>query len=214
VTAIGVSLWAAPGAPVVVRELSFTVPAAGSLVVHGPTGSGKSTVLRAIAGAPLVAEGVLGLDDVEASRLPLDQRAGRITLVGQRPFLVAGTVRENLELGRLASGPAIDDVVARCGLLSLLGRSPRGLEEEVGEEGRLLSAGERTRVALARAVLRDPGVLLLDEVGAHLDDDALDALRLSLGVFLGARTVIEAAHERPLLLEAPTLWLPQLARTP
>jgi ABC-type transport system involved in cytochrome bd biosynthesis fused ATPase/permease subunit len=213
VTAIGASLLAAPGAPVVLRAISFTVPPAGSLVVEGPTGSGKSTLLRAIAGAPLVADGSLRLDDVEASAVPLSERVAQLALVAQRPFLVAGTVRENLELGRRSSDAEIDDVVGRCGLRTLLGRSPRGLDEEVGEQGRLLSAGERTRVALARAVLRQPGVLLLDEVGAHLDDTALEELRRSLDSFLHARTVIEVAHERPLLLGVPVLRLAELVGT-
>lgn len=206
------ALVAAPGGPVVVDGLSVAVPAAGALVVTGPTGSGKSTMLRAIAGAPLCVRGSVRVGNAEAAGLSARQRSSLIAAVDQQPFLVDGTIRDNLLLGA-ATRPdaAVDDAVARCGLTSLLSRSPRGLDERVGEEGRLLSAGERTRIVLARAVLRNPGVLLLDEVGAHLDDASLVVLRASLGAFLAARTVIEAAHDRPLLAGAPRLELASVA---
>lgn len=207
VAALRATLVAAPGAPVVVESLSFSVPAVGALVLTGPTGSGKSTVLRAIAGAPLCVGGAVRVGNADAAGLSARQRSSLLAVVDQEPFLVDGTILENLLLGSSAPDDLVDDAIASCGLASLLSRSPRGLDEHVGEEGRLLSAGERTRVVLARAVLRKPGVLLLDEVGAHLDDASLVVLRASLGTFLAARTVIEAAHDRPLLVDAPRLEL-------
>ncbi len=196
-----------PDSEVVVDGLDLLVRAGTSLVITGPTGSGKSTVLRAVAGAPLVASGSLLLGNAAPTALSDRQRAALLAMVDQRPALVAGTLRENLLLGGRASAEALEDAVERCGLMDLLHRSPRGLDEEVGEEGRLLSAGERTKVALARAVLRAPGVLLLDEVGAHLDATALEELRDGLEGFLASRTVLEAAHDRALLVGVPTLSL-------
>jgi ABC-type transport system involved in cytochrome bd biosynthesis fused ATPase/permease subunit len=208
VTASSVALVAAPGSAVVVDALSFTVPAGGALVVTGPTASGKSTILRAIAGAPLCVRGSLRVGNADAARLSARQRSSLLAVVDQHPFLLDGSLRDNLLLGGVACSDAVlDDAVARCGLTSLLSRSVRGLDELVGEEGRLLSAGERTRLALARAMLRESGVVLLDEVGAHLDDASLVVLRGALSAFLATRTVIEAAHERPLLVDAPRLEL-------
>lgn len=208
VSALAAMLVAAPGGPTVLGDLSFVVPAAGALVVTGPTGSGKTTLLRAILGAPLCVRGAVHVGNADAAGLSARQRSTLLAVVDQHPFLVDGTIRDNLLLGATgATDAAIDDAVARCGLASLLSRCPRGLDEQVGEGGRRLSAGERTRIALARAVLRDPGVLLLDEVGAHLDDASLVVLRASLGPFLARRTVLEAAHDRPLLAEAPCLEL-------
>jgi ABC-type transport system involved in cytochrome bd biosynthesis fused ATPase/permease subunit len=136
------------------------------------------------------------------------QRAATFGFVEQKPFLVAGTFRQNLELGGGPQDPELlADVARRCGLAPLLERLGAGLDSPVGEDGRLLSAGERTRVAVARIVLRKPGVVLLDELGAHLDDAALDALRAGLADFLATRTVIEAAHLRPLLVGAPAVQL-------
>jgi ABC-type transport system involved in cytochrome bd biosynthesis fused ATPase/permease subunit len=211
VWASGVALVAVPGGPVVAGDLSFEVPAGGALVVTGPTGSGKSTLLRALMGAPLVADGELRLGNAKPAVLSPRQRSAMLSIVEQHPLVVAGTIRENLELGTPGVDlGAITDAIERCGLSPLVARSALGLDQQVGEEGRLLSAGERARLALARAVLREPGVLLLDELGAHLDDAALEGLRVTLGGFLASRTVIEAAHERPLLVSSSRLHLGSL----
>jgi ABC-type transport system involved in cytochrome bd biosynthesis fused ATPase/permease subunit len=143
------------------------------------------------------------------------QRSALFAIVDQHPLVVSGSIRENLELGTSGLDPGVlADVTERTGLGALAASSPKGLDQQVGEEGRLLSAGERARLALARAVLRDPGVLLLDEIGAHLDDAALAGLRSSLGAFLGSRTVIEVAHERPLLVDSPRLHLGSVMAAP
>jgi ABC-type transport system involved in cytochrome bd biosynthesis fused ATPase/permease subunit len=202
----------AVGAPTVIEHLDLDIAARGSLVLRGPTGSGKSSVLRALAGWPLVVDGTLRVGNADPAALSPRQRSATFGVVEQRPFLVAGTLRENLELGGAPRDPdALAEVARRCGLGPLLEREGGGLDALVGEDGRLLSAGERTRVALARIVLREPGVVLLDEVGAHLDDGALTVLRGALGEFLATRTVVEAAHERPLLDAAPSVELASTA---
>lgn len=198
------------GAPVV-GPVRLAVPALGSLVITGPSGCGKTSLLRAIAGAPLVAEGTVLVGNADPQTMSGRQRAALIAVVDQRPFIASGSLRDNLVLGCSPLDDAtLRDALDRCGLDELAdGRL--GLDAPVGEEGRRLSAGERTRLAVARAVVRTPGVLLLDEVGAHLDDAALDRLRGSLAEFLATRTVIEAAHGRALVSGAPTLDLGALA---
>jgi ABC-type transport system involved in cytochrome bd biosynthesis fused ATPase/permease subunit len=208
VRAIDLAVVPAPGAPTVATGLDFEVPAGGTLVLRGPTGSGKTSVLRAIAGRPLVVGGTLRVGNADPFAMSARHRAATFGFVEQRPFLVAGTLRDNLALGGgQRDTELLVDVARRCGLGALLDRPGGGLDGQVGEDGRLLSAGERTRVALARVVLREPGVVLLDEVGAHLDDAALGTLRAALTEFLSTRTVVEAAHERPLLDDAPNVVL-------
>jgi len=206
VTVRDATLRTATESPPVLHGLSFAVPAKGSLVITGPSGAGKTTLLRAIAGAPLIVDGTMTVGNADPTGLSARQRAALLCVVDQRPFLADGSIRDNLVLGlrRWRDGD-IARAVTCCGLGPLVSSSPLGLDARVGEEGRLLSAGERTRVALARAVVRAPGVLLLDEVGAHLDDEALSELRREMGGFLAARTVIEVAHDRVLLVDAPTL---------
>jgi ABC-type transport system involved in cytochrome bd biosynthesis fused ATPase/permease subunit len=198
----------------IIEDLSFFVGPGGSLVLAGPSGSGKTTVLRAIAGALPAARGAILVGNSDPTRFSARQRCALLAAVDQRPCLVAGTLRDNLVLGLGAvDDEALNGAIERCGLMPLVERAAGGLGAQVGEEGRLLSAGERTRVALCRAVLRDPGVLLLDEVGAHLDDASLVALRHSLSEFLSTRTVIEVAHDRTLQADAPRIDLGLMAGT-
>jgi ABC-type multidrug transport system fused ATPase/permease subunit len=164
-------------------------------------------------GERIVARGVVQIGNALPSGFSPRQRSALLAIVDQQPLVVMGSIRENLELGAPGlSSLRITDAVERCGLGDLVARSSLGLDQQVGEEGRLLSAGERTRLALARAMLRAPGVLLLDEIGAHLDDAALAELRQALGAFLASRTVVEVAHGRPLLDTAPRLELGSLVR--
>jgi ABC-type transport system involved in cytochrome bd biosynthesis fused ATPase/permease subunit len=166
-------------------------------------------------GAPLVAGGDLRVGNATPVGLSPRQRSALFGIVDQQPLVVAGSIRENLELGQSALDlDVLADVIARCGLSALVARSAQGLDQQVGEEGRLLSAGERARLALARVVLRKPGVLLVDEIGAHLDDAALAELRAGLRAFLASCTVIEVAHDRPLLAASPRLDLGALVVAP
>jgi ABC-type transport system involved in cytochrome bd biosynthesis fused ATPase/permease subunit len=204
----GASLAPAAGAAACVVGLDAVVAAGAHLVVTGPSGCGKTTLLRAVAGQGHVTRGSLRVGNADAAALSVRQRAATIAMVDQRPFVVDGSLRDNLVLGLAPqTDEELEGALDACELTALLARSHLGLDQPVGEAGRLLSAGERTRLVLARAVVRAPGVLLLDEVGAHLDDGTLDALRDRLASFLAARTVIEAAHGRPLLDAAPRLEL-------
>ena len=119
----------------------------------------------------------------------------QIAWVPQRPYLVRGTIADNLRLaGAGASGKALARAAEQSGLSGLLERLPHGLETPVGEGGLTLSAGERQRIAIARAVLRDAPLVLLDEPTAHLDADRELSLAQTLGPWLESRTVLVAAH--------------------
>jgi ATP-binding cassette subfamily C protein CydCD len=207
IDAVGLLVSAVPGGAPVAAPVTVSVPDGGRLLVSGPSGSGKSTLLRALSGEPLVVGGELVAGGAEPARWSPELRRDLVAMVDQRPLVVAGSIYDNLVLGRPASRGDAQRAALACMLGGLLERSPAGLDTQVGEEGRLLSAGERVRVALARAVLREPRLLLLDEVGAHLDGATIDSLRTSLRSFLDGRTVVETAHGRPLLLDAPTIEL-------
>ena len=115
--------------------------------------------------------------------------------VPQRPTLVRGTLEDNLRLGNPGATDAeVVRALERSGLDGLVARLPIGLATPVGEGGLTLSAGERQRIAIGRAVLRDVPVVLLDEPTAHLDADREDSLRTRLEPWLEGRTVVVAAH--------------------
>jgi ATP-binding cassette subfamily C protein CydD len=164
--------------------LSFEVPAGGRLVLVGPSGAGKSSLLEALA----------GWLPPRSGRVAMPQGA-RVALAGQRPWIFAGTLADNIRLGDpQASDAAVRAAAEAAQVQRFASRLPDGLATRVGEHGLGLSGGEARRVALARALLRDPKVLLLDEPTAFLDPDTEAALLAALDRFARGRTVLVASH--------------------
>lgn len=197
---VGVS-FSHPGRPSPVLEGADLAVAPGEhLAVVGPSGAGKSTLLSLLLGFVVPDEGLVEVGGVDLRQLDPEEWRRQLAWVPQRPYLVHGTLWQNLSLGEPGAGRrAVDEVVGLCGLSPLVQRLPDGLTTPVGEGGATLSAGERQRVALARAVLRDAPLVLLDEPADHLDPESEVALRHGLAPWLDGRTVVEAAHRRTLL---------------
>lgn len=164
--------------------LSFEVPAGGRLALVGPSGAGKSSLLEALA----------GWLPPQSGRVAMPQGA-RVALAGQRPWIFAGTLADNIRLGDPeASDAAVRAAAEAAQVQRFASRLPEGLATRVGEHGLGLSGGEARRVAVARALLRDPRVLLLDEPTAFLDPDTEAALLAALDRFARGRTVLVASH--------------------
>ena len=179
----------------VLDGLSLDVAFGEHVAVTGESGSGKSTLLAVILGFVVPSGGRLTLGGVELGELDVRDWRRQIAWVPQRPYLVRGTIADNVRLaGTGASGKALARAAEQSGLSGLLERLPHGLETPVGEGGLTLSAGERQRIAIARAVLRDAPIVLLDEPTAHLDADRELSLAQTLGPWLESRTVLVAAH--------------------
>lgn len=190
-----------PGRAVPALERFDLVVGAGEHVaLVGPSGSGKSTVVGLILGFVEPESGRVlggGLDLGGAGR---EAWRAQVSWVPQRPQLLHGSFAENLRIGRPdASLEELEGVVELVGLGHLLSGLPRRLATPLGEGGLALSAGERSRVAIARAVLRDAPMVVLDEPVAHLDEVTADALCLALSTWFESKTVLLAAH-RPSLL--------------
>jgi ABC-type multidrug transport system fused ATPase/permease subunit len=139
--------------------------------------------------------GKLTVGDVDLGDIPISDWRRQIAWVPQRPYLVRGTIADNLRLGDSgANAGALAHAVESSGLSGLVERLPQGLRTPVGEGGLTLSAGERQRIAIARAMLRDAPIMLLDEPTAHLDAARELSLAETLGPWLESRTVLVAAH--------------------
>lgn len=170
--------------------------------VIGRIGSGKSTLLRVFSGLAEPSDGTILLDNTEISAIhPSDVRRA-IGYQSQGSALLRGTIRDNLAIARPGASDA--DMVAACavsGVLDLIKTNPRGLDLQINEAGQGLSGGQKQSLLLARAILRDPQILLLDEPTASMDDQTEAKFITDLQTWAAGRTVIVATHRmRPLAL--------------
>ncbi|GAA0282652.1 hypothetical protein GCM10009539_83320 [Cryptosporangium japonicum] len=183
-----------------VRDTSLVVREGTVTALTGPSGTGKSTLLAVLLGFVRPERGRVRIGDVDLAELDPDVWRGHLAWVPQRPTLVAGTIADNIRLGRL---DATDAEVARAAtdaeLADVIAGRPDGLATVLGEDGAGLSAGERQRVGLARAFLRDPRIVLLDEPTANLDGDSEERVLTGLRRLVDGRTAVLVAH-RPALL--------------
>ncbi|MFF5777485.1 thiol reductant ABC exporter subunit CydD [Streptomyces virginiae] len=182
------------------RPVSLTVGPGECVALTGPSGAGKSTLLQVLLGFVTPTAGRIRVAGVDLAELSPAQWRQQIAWVPQRPHLFAGTIAENVRLARAgASDAEVAEALKDAGAWEFVTALPRGVETPLGEGGVGLSAGQRQRLALARAFLADRPVLLLDEPTAALDGETeagiVDAVRrLSTG-----RTVLLVVH-RPALL--------------
>ncbi len=184
----------------VLDGLSLTLAPEEVLAVTGPSGCGKSTLLGVLLGLVAPHAGSVSIGGVELAELDLDAWRSQLAWVPQRPHLFAASIADNIRLGRpRASREQLWHAVAVAGLEDVVDRLPRGLDAMLGDRGAGLSAGERQRIALARAFLRDAPLLLLDEPTASLDGATEERVLCGVRELLRGRTAVIAAH-RPALV--------------
>ncbi|WP_243077049.1 ABC transporter ATP-binding protein [Microbacterium sp. SS28] len=179
----------------VLRGVSFTVPRGSRVALVGPSGAGKSTTLALIERFYDPTDGAVLLDGADVRTLDRGALRAQLGYVEQDAPTLAGTIAENL---RLASPAASDDdcerVLRAVNLGEVLERSPLGIEAPVGESGVMLSGGERQRLAIARALLAAPPILLLDESTSSLDGLNEQRMRDAIDAVATGRTLIVIAH--------------------
>ncbi|MFD5266838.1 thiol reductant ABC exporter subunit CydD [Streptomyces sp. NPDC058335] len=183
-----------------VSDVSFTVAPGETVALVGPSGVGKSTLLNALLGFVRPAEGRVSVGGADLADIDLEQWRSRIAWVPQHPHLYAGTIADNVRLAR----PDADDAAVRgalgdAGALEFVDALPAGAGTVLGEDGAGLSAGQRQRLALARAFLADRPVLLLDEPTAALDGETEAEVVTAVRRLAAGRTVLLVVH-RPALL--------------
>ena len=177
------------------RDFDLAVPAGSTLGIVGATGSGKSTIVKLLLRLYAVQSGRILLDGQPIETLRLEDLRRAIGLVSQEVFLFHGSVADNIAYGSFgATRAAIAAAAALAEAAGFIEALPQGYDTVVGERGQRLSGGQRQRIALARVILKDPPVLILDEATAAVDNETEAAIQRSLEEITRQRTTLMIAH--------------------
>jgi ATP-binding cassette subfamily B protein len=194
------------GARPVLRELNLKIQPGEMIGLVGHSGAGKTTLINLICRFYDASEGAILADGVDIRSYPIAEYRSHIGIVLQEPFLFYGTIAENIAYGR--PDAAREEIVAAARAArahEFILRLPDGYDSSVGERGQSLSGGERQRISIARALLIDPRILILDEATSSVDTETEHEIQLALENLIQGRTTIAIAHRLSTLRRADRL---------
>lgn len=192
----------------VLKNINIQVSAGKTIAIVGPTGSGKSTITKLLLGfyKPTSGEVIFAGRDIETCD-PQDLRS-QIGLVSQDVFLFQGTIYENIAYGKPgATKEEVIQAARKAHAWEFIERLPQGLDTLIGERGQKLSGGQRQRLSLARVILKDPPVLILDEATSAVDNETESIIQASLAEATRGRTTIVIAHRLSTVTMADTIYV-------
>ena len=183
-----------PGVPVV-KDFSLTVPGGSVVALVGPSGAGKTTLTDLVSRFYDPTSGAILLNGIDLRRLKLGTYRRLLAVVQQETFLFDGSVRENISYGlRGATESQVIDAAQRANAHAFITQLPDGYDTLIGERGFKLSGGQRQRISIARAILADPQILVLDEATSNLDTESEQLIQSALAELLKQRTTFVIAH--------------------
>lgn len=189
-----------------VKDVSISVPAGKTVALVGATGSGKSTLIKLLLRFYPVNAGEIRIDGIPIDSLTLASLRQSIGLVSQDVFLFEGSVRDNIAYGN-PDATAADVLTAAksAEAMEFISQLPNGMDTLVGERGVKLSGGQRQRISLARAILKNPAILILDEATSAVDNETEAAIQKSLATISRDRTVLVVAHRLSTIVAADNI---------
>jgi ATP-binding cassette subfamily B multidrug efflux pump len=179
----------------VLKDVNIYVGPGKTLAIVGPTGAGKSTIAKLLSRFYETKKGTITVDGYDVQKITLNSLHKQMGVVLQEPFLFSGTIMENIKYGKLgAPDDKVKQVAKTVGIHEFISSLPQGYETDVGERGARLSVGQRQLVSFARALLRDPPILILDEATSSVDPYTELKIKKALAVLLKNRTSLVIAH--------------------
>jgi ATP-binding cassette subfamily B protein/subfamily B ATP-binding cassette protein MsbA len=192
----------------VLHDFNVSVPGGSVVALVGRSGAGKTTVTDLVARFHDPSVGRILLNGTDLRDLTLRSYRDLLAIVQQEVFLFDGSVRENIAYGRHAAAPEeVEDAARRANAEEFILRLPQGYETAIGERGVKLSGGQQQRLAIARALLADPRILILDEATSNLDTESEQLIQASMATLLADRTTFVIAHRLSTIRRADLILL-------
>jgi len=205
--------FAYPNGAEVLRDINIIIAPGETVAVVGQTGSGKSTLMKLLLRFYTPASGCIKLDGTDLTELKIPDLRRAFGLVSQDVFLFHGTVAENIAYGRPGADQADIKAAAKAAEAhEFILQLPQAYNTIVGERGQKLSGGQRQRVSIARAVLKDPPVLILDEATSAVDNETEAAIQRSMQVITRGRTTLVVAHRLSTIVAAHRIYVLEQGR--
>ena len=193
--------------PPVLKDVSLTIPAGQKIALVGASGGGKSTFVQVLLGLYQPQKGMLYFDEEPINRIGLDVVRENVATVLQQPALFNDTVRMNLTLGQEITDETLWHALRIAQLEETVKELKEGLDTLIGKQGVRLSGGQRQRLAIARMILSDPKVVILDEATSSLDTETEKKLHIALNEFLHNRTTLIIAHRLSAVRQADHIYV-------
>lgn len=197
-----------PNRELVLKDISFTINGGSTIAIVGLTGSGKSTLLRLLLRFYDPQSGEISIGSQPLREIEMPGLRGAIGLVSQTVYLFDGSIKDNLIYGKASASEAELIAAAQAAEAhEFISTLPQGYDTLIGERGQKLSGGQRQRLSLARAILKDPAILILDEATSAVDNETEAAIQRSLEVISKSRTTVVIAHRLSTIRNADCIFV-------